>query len=342
MVDTLFQYPGGKSGQFKRIRAIMPHHECFVEGFGGSGVVTLNKRKATVDVYNDLDSELVHFFVVYREAPERLIDWLEKVPYSYETYEDFVDAFYGPAGEEPDGTLPGRTITSNLAGPDDIALNDVKRAGVFFFLRYTQFGAKYQGRSGFGRSKVQNGAETFSNAKKRLKEFIGCWDSVTIENVSYEKLIDSYDGPDTLFYFDPPYIGTEGYYRESDFDHQKFVKDLGRIEGYWIVSYDEIPEELEEYHVSREKSTNFIDSGVKGEGKDTVETLVTNFEPSDVRKWSSQGQQGLAGWEGERSSDNGRDDEVDGGDSTIEGFSLSEDGKGTDEDSSTGFLEDAI
>lgn len=342
MADTLFQYPGGKSGQFKRILGIMPHHECFVEGFGGSGTITLNKEPAGVDVYNDLDSEIVHFFIVYREAPERLCEWLEKVPYSYETYEDFVDAFYGPSNEEPNGRLPGHPLTDNLVGPDDIARNHIKRAGVFFTLRYMQFGAKYQGRSGFGRSKVQNGAETFGNAKKRLKEFAGCWDHVTVENVSYEKLISTYDGPDTLFYFDPPYIGTEDYYRESDFSHQEFVENLRDVEGYWIVSYDEIPEELEQYHVSREKSTNFIDSGVKGEGKETVETLVTNYDPEKVRKWSTAGQEGLSGWEGDSGEGDVGDDGKDSGEEKFT-FDSEQDEKDDDEvGESSGFLEDAI
>lgn len=297
MADTLFQWPGGKSGQYDRIHDLMPDHECFVEGFGGSGVVTLNKPAAEVDVYNDLDSELVHFFVVYREAPDRLIEWLEKVPYSYSTYEDFVDAFYGEANEDRDESrLPGTTITDNLATEKDISYNDVRRAGIFFTLRYTQFGAKYQGRSGFGRSKVQNGAETFSNAKERLREFVGCWDHVTIENVSYNKLASSYDSPDTLWYFDPPYIGTEQYYLESDFSHKKFVEHLETLEGYWIVSYDKIPEQLKKYHVTRERSTNFIDSGVKGEGKDTVETLIMNFKPDDVQKFTTSGQSSSDEW----------------------------------------------
>lgn len=293
MADTLFQYPGGKSGQYDRIESLMPDHECFVEGFGGSGVVTLNKQPAEVDVYNDLDNELVHFFIVYREAPDRLLEWLEKVPYSFNSYDDFVDAFYGKANEEPDGTLPGEPLTNNLVTTHDITYNQIRRAGIFFTLRYMQFGAKYQGRSGFGRSKVQNSAETFSNAKQRLKEFKGCWDHVTIENGSYADLIETYDGENTLFYFDPPYIGTEGYYRESDFDHRKFCKDLERIDGYWIVSYDEIPEPLSKYHVTVEESTNFIDSGMKGEGKDTIETVVTNYDPDEVRKFTSSGQAGL-------------------------------------------------
>lgn len=301
MADTLMQYPGGKSGQFKRIQDMMPEHECFVEGFGGSGVITLNKEPSEVDVYNDLDEELVHFFIVFRESTDRLCDWLEDIPYSYSQYEDFIDRFYGePNKKPPEYGLPGEPITNTLATEDDISYNHVRRAGLFFFLRYSQFGAKYSGRAGFGRSKVQNGAETFANARERLRDFSDSWDHVTIECVTYEKLVDYYDGENTLYYFDPPYVGTEQYYRESDFDHRSFVETLTEIEGYWIVSYDELPKVFDEeiggrdnYYVTVEESTNFIDSGVKGEGKDTIETMVTNFDPDEVNQHSPSQQSGL-------------------------------------------------
>jgi DNA adenine methylase len=293
MAETLFQWPGGKSGQYKRILKMMPHHECFVEAFGGSGVVTLNKPNAEVTVYNDLDKDLVHFFIVYREAEERLSEWLEKVKYHNLTYHDFAEAFYGWDDPESKHEAPAEPITDNLATPEDIEHGHIVRAGVFFTLRYMQFGAKYHGKSGFGRSKVQNGAVTFHNAKERLREFSGCWDHVTMECCSYEELAGPYDGPDTFWYFDPPYIGTEDYYRESDLDHQDFVEFLTELEGMWIVSYDTIPEELEQYHVTREESTNFIDSGMKGEGKDTVETIICNYDPEDIQGWTGSGQTGL-------------------------------------------------
>lgn len=290
MADTLFQWPGGKSGQYKRIKKMMPHHECFVEAFGGSGAVMLNKPKAEVNVYNDLDSDLTHFFLVYREAGERLCEWLEGVPYSSEVYHDFAEAFYGWDDPESEHEPPAEPLTDNLVFPENINHGHIQRAGIFFTLRYMQFGAKYHGKSGFGRSKVQNGAATFSNAKERLKEFIGVWDDVTIENVSFEKLEESYDSEDTFYYFDPPYIGTENYYRESDFDHVEFVEFLQGLEGKWIVSYDTIPDELEGVHVTQEESTNFIDSGVKGEGKSTVESLICNYDPDSVQGWSASGQ----------------------------------------------------
>lgn len=297
MAETLFQWPGGKSGQYKRIKRMMPHHECFVEAFGGSGVVTFNKPEAEVTVYNDLDKDLVHFFIVYREAEERLSEWLENVKYHNLTYHDFAESFYGWDDPESEHEEPAPPITDNLATPEDIDHGHIQRAGIFFTLRYMQFGAKYHGKSGFGRSKVQNGAVTFHNAKERLREFSGCWDHVTMECCSYEELTGPYDGPDTFWYFDPPYIGTEDYYRESEFSHDDFVEFLADLEGKWIVSYDEIPEQLEQYHVTREESTNFIDSGMKGEGKKTVETLICNYDPDTVQGWSSSGQTGLASGE---------------------------------------------
>ncbi|MFT8806049.1 MAG: DNA adenine methylase [Acetobacter aceti] len=36
--------------------------------------------------------------------------------------------------------------------------------------------------------------------------------SVTIECRPYEDILTRYDGPDVLFYLDPPYWGTEAYY----------------------------------------------------------------------------------------------------------------------------------
>jgi DNA adenine methylase len=310
MVDTLFQWPGGKGGQFERIKSLMPEHECFVESFGGSGVVTLNKRPSDVDVYNDLDNELVHFFIVYREAPERLVEWLNGIPYSKEQYKDFIDEFYGePDVERDESRLPGEPITNNLATGDDISHNQVRRAGIFFALRYMQFGAKYSGRAGFGRSKVQNGAETFHNAKERLDNFKGCWDHVTIECLDFEKIVELYDGEETLFYFDPPYIGTETYYLASKdgFDHNRLIDTLEKIDGYWIVSYDEVPQRLSDYHITVEESTNFIDSGVSGEGKDTVESIITNFDPNSIGKFYSSGQSSLSDMQA--SAEDGQADE---------------------------------
>lgn len=71
--------------------------------------------------------------------------------------------------------------------------------------------------------------------------------SITIENMSYEYVIEKYDSPDTLFYIDPPYIhDTRGesarsayMYEFADGMHVKLVEQLQKIQGKYILSgYD--------------------------------------------------------------------------------------------------------
>nr|WP_284010312.1 DNA adenine methylase [Halomicroarcula sp. YJ-61-S] len=84
MGDAVFPFPGGKSRLASWILQEVPEHECFVEVFGGAAGVLVNKdtERSTVEVYNDLDEDLVHFFEVLREQPDELVEWLSAVPYS--------------------------------------------------------------------------------------------------------------------------------------------------------------------------------------------------------------------------------------------------------------------
>lgn len=103
-----------------------------------------------------------------------------------------------------------------------------------------------------------------------------------------------------------------------------------------MVSYDEIPERLEDFEVSVEESTNFIDSGVKGEGKSTIETLVTNYDPSSIQKWTSSSQSGFDKWDTRRESKPETNGQDDGFLSTVD----SEGGSEDEDDNDGGFLSD--
>ena len=275
MPDALFQYPGGKGRHAERILNNMPTHDCYVEAMCGSADLLLNKPRSEVEIINDLDSDIMTFFGVYQHAPEELKEYVKDIPYSRKTYLSLVTDFYS---DNP----PGESFDEYPVTGEDVTSDHVIRAGVFYFLRYTQWGAKYSGKSGFGASKVQDQAGTWTNAIENLTDFIDRLQDVTIECKPYHEVSEIYDGEDTFHYFDPPYIGTEQYYRESDFDHQEFVKFLHELDGYWMVSYDSLPHGLDEFYVSVEDATAFIDSGYKGEGSDMEEYLVTNYEPSAV------------------------------------------------------------
>lgn len=286
MPDALFQYPGGKGRHAKRILKNIPDHDCYVEGMCGSGDLLLNKPESKVEILNDLDQDIMTFFGVYQHSPNRLKEYVEDIPYSREAYLSIVEQFYS---DEPQG----ETFDEYPVTEYDVAQKHVIRAGVFYFLRYAQWGAKYHGKSGFGASKVQDQAGTWTNAIENLTDFTDRLQGVTIESKSYDEVSEIYDGENTFHYFDPPYIGTEQYYRESDFDHQEFVKFLHGLDGYWMVSYDKLPHGLDEFHVSVEDATAFIDSGYKGEGSDMEEYLVTNYKPADVPRFVSGSQTSL-------------------------------------------------
>ena len=111
----------------------------------------------------------------------------------------------------------------------------------------------------------------------QLEEFAVRFDDVVLENLDWSEAFEKYDGEETVFYCDPPYVGTEGYYPVSDIEHSAFVEALGELEGKWIVSYAELPGGLDEYRVVGRGERNFMGNGKTGSAKRTWEHLVMGF-----------------------------------------------------------------
>ncbi|MFC7047289.1 DNA adenine methylase [Halobacteriaceae archaeon GCM10025711] len=262
-VPAVFPFPGGKSRLSSWILEHVPaNHTCFVEVFGGAAGVLFNKDPAvsTVEVYNDRDEDLVQFFRVLREQPDELVAWLDAVPFARAVHDHWADRYY-----------------NGYRASDPIA-----RAGQFFFLRYSQFGAGYESKNGFGTSKVRSRALSFANKKDRLQKFADRFRDVIIENLDWVAVIEKYDGPETVFYLDPPYLGTEDYYPVHDIDHAELIGALETIDGRFVLSYQDLPNGLEDYNVVAKGSNNFIGNGLTGSANETTEHLVMNFDPTSV------------------------------------------------------------
>lgn len=81
-----FTYVGNKQRFLKYIIPRIPLHKYYGEVFGGSGSVLLSKPISEMEVYNDLDSEVVNFYRVLRENPDELRRLICLTPYSREEY----------------------------------------------------------------------------------------------------------------------------------------------------------------------------------------------------------------------------------------------------------------
>ena len=213
---TAFIYPGGKAKISSWVTSFFPGHKIYVEPFGGAAGVLLNKAPSPLEVYNDLNSDLVNFFRALRdkEKAAELIRRLKLTPYAREEY----DSFY----PMPEG--------------DDIerARALVCRAGMGVGMRM----AVSESRSGFASDgkKIRKNAQVFVNHVKKMGEIAERFRSVVIEHKDALELIPHYDSPDTLWYLDPPYNCGYSFRYRADVDQKAMLGAFKKVSGYVVLS----------------------------------------------------------------------------------------------------------
>lgn len=81
-----FGWYGGKFSHLKWLLPLLPRCHHYVEPYGGSAAVLLNRQPSPLETYNDLDAEVVNFFRVLREQKARLIEAISLTPFSRKEY----------------------------------------------------------------------------------------------------------------------------------------------------------------------------------------------------------------------------------------------------------------
>lgn len=262
-------YPGSKGQLASWIIDQFPEHYCYVEPFSGGATVLFSKEPSQNEIINDNDGDIIHFYETLREKEHELTEWLRNHPFSRDLHKEYGDLYY--KGYRP--------------------VDDVERAGRWFYLRNTQFAQKYDLLSGFRLAQANNHAEQFQKRVNLLHETADRLRQVQIENLDYEDLMRRVDKPNTLFYADPPYIEEgDDLYTGDAFDHERFVDVLEDMDGYWVVSYTDLPERLEDgdYVVKSQSRRVTLRNGYDDFDKENEERIVMNFDPDDVPSWTGE------------------------------------------------------
>lgn len=230
-MKSFFGWVGGKSQLAPKIVQDFPKHHTYVEVFGGAGWVLFQKDQAqsAVEVYNDINGDLVNLMTVAKHRPSHLVEAMR-------------------------GLLFSRQIMKRYCDSGD-HLTEIERAARFLYLIKNSFGAKLgagwaMSRKSPPRSLI-NG-ELVQKVSDRLKK-------VYIDHQGFEKLIPLWDSNKTLFYLDPPYSGDLGkHYRHQMGieDHEKLRQMLGKVKGKWILNYDASPVIRKLYKGFRMKTLN--------------------------------------------------------------------------------------
>lgn len=219
-----FSYYGGKYKHLNWLLPLLPQKKAYVEPYGGSGVVLLNKDVSDVETFNDTFGEVTNFFKTLRDHPEELFHQIALTPYSEEDFE--------------------------VATQDGNSVNNVEQARRFFVtvnqsynnvLNNPQwsYNKKYSSRN------VSKKVSNFQAKLRRLSPIADRLKNVQITNRDAVDVIETFDTEDGVIYCDPPYPqesrnGSDSYVFEMEnSQHVEMCETLLECEADVAVSsYD--------------------------------------------------------------------------------------------------------
>lgn len=231
----VLRYHGGKFRLRKWIISHFPEHRVYVEPFGGGGSVLMGKPRAAFELYNDLDADIVNLFRVLRSPRAgELREQLRLTPFSRRE-------FFATYDETPDDVVERarRTVVRGLMGYGTTSRRK-NRTGFRAKCARPQRGGGISGSTGVGDWRTY--PDAIATFAERLR-------GVVIEERDAFEVIAQHDGPDTLFYVDPPYpISTRTSIRSefergrayahdlTDDDHRRLASVLCRVQGAVVLS----------------------------------------------------------------------------------------------------------
>jgi DNA adenine methylase len=213
-------YIGGKRRLAKELSGRIDQipHRVYAEPFVGMGGVFFARTiQKPCEIINDVNRELVTLYRILQRHYDLFLHYLQWYVTSRSIFEDMLET-------------PPHLLT------------DIERAARFFYLQRTAFGGKVTGQA-FGMD-TSPARFNIRNVEQALKDYQRRLVGVTVENMTYARLIERYDTPETLFYLDPPYYDCENDYGKGVFgkeDFRRLAEMLAGIQGQFILSLNDVP-----------------------------------------------------------------------------------------------------
>jgi DNA adenine methylase len=216
----LVRYHGAKWRLYPFIGQHLPPHRVYVEPYGGGGAVLLRKPRAYAEVYNDLDGEMVNLFQMARDHGLELARRIALTPFARAEFE-----------------------LAYEASPDP--LEQARRTLIKAHMGYG--GNGIQNRTGFRNNTTRSSstpASQWPSLPAALEAITRRLAGVVIEQRPALEVIQTFDGPHTLHYLDPPYILESRARKTPDYrfemtleDHQELLELILRVQGMVVISH---------------------------------------------------------------------------------------------------------
>jgi DNA adenine methylase len=296
-VKTPIRWFGGKGNMLAKLRPYIPPHRTYVEPYGGAAALLFDKEPAPVEVYNDLNDDLVNLYRVLRD-PEQFAAFQRLATLTLYSRTECLEAQRRVKEEEGEG---------------------VERAWTFWVACRMGFSGCGDDQAGwsYARTASRRGmagtCSRFLSCIDALPRFHERLSRVQIESDDALAVMDRYDTPETFFYLDPPYVLStrkEGGYKHemTEEQHETLVAHIQTLEGMVLLSgyaqpiYDALPWETINFETASHAAGHTRGTGILGKGaamkkQKRTETLWIN--PALRKALSGEDAQGLFEYERE-------------------------------------------
>ena len=269
-MHTVFPYYGGKNTHLKWLLPLLPSSPNeieYVEPFCGSCAVAINrKHRARRIILNDINGEVINFFMVLRDNPAMLIEQLRLTPYSEYEFRKAFEADFDPA-EMP-------------------SIEWARRFGVKIFQSFSSIidnGASWKPTAArFGERRMA----TYNDVAELIRHF-------HFHNDDALSVVKRHNKVGVLIYADPPYmletrVCKRGYDSELNNErefHRRLLELANEsqarfaISGYHSELYDDALSNWRCYET--EVCAHAAPNKSKGVTKRT-EVLWTNYNPAEL------------------------------------------------------------
>ena len=181
----LGKYPGGKSKIARWVSGHFPEHERYVEAFAGAGSVLLNKPRCPSEWLIERDVAQATLLRMARDHCGELTAWLSAYRHVRDTYDEAVERLRrGEWGDE------------------------LELAGLVYLRRQLSRGGEERSYGDRSRRDVPAWWRRCLGLLPRVGERLRGVEVIHGDAFEWLPLLD---GPDVLFYLDPPYFYCHGF-----------------------------------------------------------------------------------------------------------------------------------
>jgi len=237
----------------------------------------LNKPPSPVEVYNDVDSELVNLFEVIRDDVNAFVEQADWLLYSRELYEKW---------------------KSDLKN-GNVLEDRVERALRFWYLMRSSFAAHpYKGWA-FCRNVGRNRPLSLVNALGNIRTIHDRLRTVEVDHLDFRRCIKNRDGPETFTFLDPPYLDAEEY-RLGVFtlqDHTDLADILRHAKSKWLLTIGDHPKIRKLYSnftIQRVRTHVTVSKIIGGKRPTFKQLIIRNYEPPKEPLYISAAGQSMA------------------------------------------------